>query len=177
MELSMLKSEKFLTNWDQSCPRFQESAFRPSADHVVQSLSHIQLFATPWTAVCQASLSFTISRSLLQLMPIESVMPSNHLILFLLLLFLPSIFPSITVFPMSQLFAPGGQSIRISASAPALPMNSQGWFPLGLTGWNSFQSRDSQEFSTPQFKSINSSVPSFLYSPTITSIHDHRKNH
>ena len=65
---------------------------------VVQLLSHIRLFATVWTAACQTSLSFTISQSLLKLMPFESVMPSNHLILFLLLLFLPSVFPRIRVF-------------------------------------------------------------------------------
>ena len=64
----------------------------------VQSLSHVRLFATPWTAACQASLSITNSRSLLKLMFIESVMPSNHLILCHLLLFLPSIFPIIRVF-------------------------------------------------------------------------------
>ena len=65
---------------------------------VVQLLSHVQLFGTPWTAACQASLSFTISQSLLKLMSIESVMPSNHLIFCHLLLLLPSIFPSIRVF-------------------------------------------------------------------------------
>ena len=65
---------------------------------LVQSLSHVRLFATPWTAACQASLSFTISRSLLKLKSIESVMPSNHLILCRSLFLLPSIFPSITVF-------------------------------------------------------------------------------
>ena len=65
---------------------------------VVQSLSHVQLFATPWTATLQASLSFTISWSLLKLASIESVMPSNHLILCRPLLLLPSIFPSIRVF-------------------------------------------------------------------------------
>ena len=65
---------------------------------VVQSLSHVQLFETPWTTACQASLSFTVSWSLLTLMSIESVMPSNHLILCRLLLLLPSVFPSIRVF-------------------------------------------------------------------------------
>ena len=64
---------------------------------VVQSLSHVQLFVTPWTAALQASLSFTVSQDLLKLMSIKSVMPSNHLILCPLLL-LPSIFPSIRVF-------------------------------------------------------------------------------
>ena len=65
---------------------------------IVQLLSHVQLFAAPWTAVCQASLSFTISQSLLKLMSIDSVMPSNHLILYYPLLFLLSVFPSIRVF-------------------------------------------------------------------------------
>ena len=74
---------------------------------VVQSLSSVRLFVTPWTAAHQASLSFTISQSLVRLVSIESVMPSNHLILCRPLL-LPSIFPSIRLFPMSQLFASGG---------------------------------------------------------------------
>ena len=64
----------------------------------IQSLSHVQLFATPWTAAYQASLSITNSQSLLKLMCIESVMPSNHLIFYHPLLLLPSIFPSIRVF-------------------------------------------------------------------------------
>ena len=65
---------------------------------VVQSISHVQLFATPWTAACQASLSITNSQTLPKLMPIESVMPSSHLILCCPLLFSPSIFPRIRVF-------------------------------------------------------------------------------
>ena len=73
--------------------------------------------AIPWTAVCQASMSITISWSLLKLMSIESVMPCNHLILCHPLFLLPSIFPSIRVFQMSQFFASGGQSFRVSASA------------------------------------------------------------
>ena len=101
-----------------------------------------QLFATPWTAAHQASLSFSISWSLLKLISIESVMPSNHLILCHPLLLLPSIFPSIRVFfPMSCLFTSGGQRIGASVSASVLPMNIQGWFPLGLTGWISLQSK------------------------------------
>ena len=71
---------------------------RKALQRTLQSLSHVQLFATPWTAACQASLSFTISQSSLKLMPIESVMPSNHLILCHPLLPPPSIFPSIRVF-------------------------------------------------------------------------------
>jgi len=68
--------------------------------------------------------------------------------------------PASRSFPKSQFFASGGQSIGVSASASVLPMNIQDWFPLGWTGWISLQSRDAQESSpTPQFKSINSSVP------------------
>ena len=94
----------------------------------VQSLSCVQLFATPQTAARQASLSFTISQSLLKLMSIESMMPSNHLFLCNPLLLPPLIFLSIRVF-----FTSGGQSIGASASVSVLPMNIQGWFPLGLT--------------------------------------------
>ena len=90
----------------------------------VQSLSCVRLFVTPWTAARQASLSITNSWSSLKLMSIESVMPSNHLILCHPLLLLPSIFPSIRVFQMSQFFASGGHSIGVSASASVLPMMS-----------------------------------------------------
>ena len=87
----------------------------------------------------QASLSITNSRSLLKLMSIESVMPSNYLILFHPLLLPPSVFLASESFSMSRFFASGGQSIGVSASASVLPMNSQDWFPLGLTGWISLQ--------------------------------------
>ena len=80
---------------------------------------------TPWTAAPQASLSFTISQSLFKLMSIESVMPSNYLILCSPVLPLPSIFPSIRVLSLSQLFPSGGQSTRASALASVLPMNIQ----------------------------------------------------
>ena len=107
----------------------------------VQSLSCVQLLATPWTtALRQASLSITSSWNLLKLMSIESVIPSNHLILCCPLLLLPSIFPSIRVFQISQFFASGGQSIGASASASVLPMNIQDWFPLRLAGLTSLQS-------------------------------------
>ena len=100
----------------------------------VQSLSHVRLFATPWTAACQASLSFTNSRSLLKLMSIESVMPSNHFILCSLILLSPSI-PASGSFPLSQFFSSGGQRIGASASASVFPMNTQDWFSLGWTGF------------------------------------------
>ena len=105
---------------------------------VVQLLSHVQL-ETPRTAAHQTSLSFTISPSLLKLMSIKSVMPSNHLILCHPLLLLPSIFPSIRVFSNES-------ALRIRwpkywTSASVLPMNIQGWFPLGLTYLISLQSK------------------------------------
>ena len=88
----------------------------------VQSLSRVRLFVTPWTVARQASLSITNSQSLLKLMSIESVMPSNHLILCRPLLLLPSIFPSIRVFSNESVFASGGQNIGASASTSVLPM-------------------------------------------------------
>ena len=91
----------------------------------VQSLSPVQLFGTPWTAARQAPLSMTNSQSLLKLMSIELVMPSNHLILCRPLLLLPSIFPSIRGFSNEQLFSSGGPSIGVSASASVLPVNIQ----------------------------------------------------
>ena len=85
-------------------------------------------------------------------------------------------FPATGSFLMSQLFASGGQSIEASASV--LPMNIQDWFPLGWAGWIALKFKASQESSsTPQFKIIDSSTLSFLYSPTLTSTHDYGKNH
>jgi len=100
---------------------------------LLQSLSRVQLFVIPLPAAHQASLSFTISQSFLKLMSTEWVMPSNCLILCHPLLLLPSVFPSIRSFPVSQLFISGDQSIRASASASVPPMKIQVWFPLGLT--------------------------------------------
>ena len=97
---------------------------------VVQSLRHVQLFVIPWTAAHQPSLSFSISWSLLKLISIELVIPSNYFILCCLLLLLPSIFPSIRVFPNESVPCSGGQSIEASASV--LPVTIQGWFTLGL---------------------------------------------
>ena len=90
----------------------------------------------------------------------------------------PQSFPGSGSFQMSQFFTSGGQSIGVLASASVLPMNIQDWFPLGWTGWISLQSKGLSRVSpTPQFKSINSSALSFLYSPTRISIHDYWKNH
>ena len=107
----------------------------------VQSLSHVQLFATSWITAHQASLSITNSQSLLKLMSIESVMPCNHLIFCHSLLFLPQSLPASGSFPMSELFAWGGQRIGVSALASVLPMNTQDWSLLGWTDWIYLQSK------------------------------------
>ena len=134
----------------------------------VQLLSYVQFFVTPWTAAHQAFLSITNAQSLLKLMSIESVMPSNHLVLCCPLLLPPSIFPSIRVFSNESVL-----SIRwpkcwsFSYQHQSFQWIFRTDFPQdGLVG-SPCSPRDSQEFSpTPQFKGINSSALSFLYSPT-----------
>ena len=100
----------------------------------VQFLSRVQLFATPWIAARQASLSITNSQSSRKLMSIELVLPSNHLILCRPLLLRPQSYSASGSFQMTQLFASGSQSIGVSASTPVLSMNIQDWCPLGM-GW------------------------------------------
>ena len=108
----------------------------------VQLLSRVHFFVTPWTVARQASLSNTNSQSLLKLMSIELVMPSqpSHPLSSPFSSCLQS-FPASGSFPMSQLFTSGGQSIEVSATTSVLPMNTQDWFPLGWTGWISLQSK------------------------------------
>ena len=106
----------------------------------VQSLSHVWLFVTPWTVACQAPLSSTISWSLLKFMSIESMIQSISSSANPFSFCLQS-FPTSRSSPMSQLFALGGQNIGASASTTVFPMNIQGWFPLGLTGLISLQSK------------------------------------
>ena len=146
----------------------------PVDNSSVQSLSLVRLFVTPWTAAHQASLSITNSQSLLKLISIELVMPSNHLIHCHPLLFLPLIFPSIRIFSIESVLCirwPKHWSFSFSIS----PSNE-------CSGLISFRidcsPRDSEESSPiPQFKSINSLVLSLLYGPALTSIHDSWKNH
>ena len=150
---------------------FQNKSIFSSA----QSVSRVQL-CSPWIAAHQASLSITNSRAFSDSCPLSwwyyptissSVVPFSSCL---------QSFPASGSFPMSQFFASGGQSI--GASASVLPKNIQDWFPLGWTGWSPCSPRDSQESSpTPQFKNINSSAFRFLYTPTLTSIYDHWKNH
>ena len=146
----------------------------------VQSLSRVRLFAIPWTAAHQASLSITNSRSLLRLTSSELMMSSNHLILCHPLLLPPSIFPSITVFSNESVLCirwPKYWSFSFSISPsneyPGLISFRMDWLDL-VAVQGTLKSLLQQ---TPQFKSINSSALSFLYSPTLTSIHDHWKNH
>ena len=110
---------------------------------------------------------------------IESVMPSNHLILCCPLLLLLSIFPSIRVFTNESLFTSGGQSIGASASVSVLPVNTQDWFHLGWTDLISLQSKGLSRIysNTTAQKHQYSSALSFLYGSTPTSIHDYWKNH
>ena len=105
----------------------------------VQSLSRVQLFVTPWIAACQASLSITNSRSSLRLMSMESVMPSGHSSSVIPFSSCPQSLPASESFPMSQLFAWGGQSIGVSVLASFLPKKSQGWSPSEWTGWISWE--------------------------------------
>ena len=112
-----------------------------SAVVVVQSLSHVQLFVTPWTAAYHASLSFTSPRVCSNSCPLSwwcylTISPSAALLSFCL-----QSFPASGSFPMSYLFPSGSQSSRTSALASVLPMNIQGWFPLRLTGLISLQSK------------------------------------
>ena len=115
----------------------------PKVTQVVNQFSQfsdVWLFATPWTAACQDSLSISNSQSLLKLISIESVIPSNHLILCCPFSSCLQSFPASGSFPMSGLFASGAQ-IGDSASASVLPKNIQGWFSLGWTGWISLLSK------------------------------------
>ena len=144
----------------------------------VQSISHVRLFVTPWTAACQASRSITNSRSLLKhthwvsdaiqpSYPLSSPSPPAF-----------NLFPASGSFPMSQFFASGGQSIGVSASAPVLPMNIQDWFPLGWTGLISLPSKGlSRVFSSTTVQKHQFFSTQLSLCPILTSIYDYWKNH
>ena len=144
----------------------------------VQLFSRVWPFVIPWTAACQASLSITNSRSSLRLTSIELVMPSSHLILCHPLLLLPPIPPSIRVFSNESTLRmrwPKYWSFSFSIS----PSNEHsGLISFRMDWLDLLAVPGTQESSpTPQFKCINSLALSFLYSPTLTSIHDYWKNH
>ena len=157
-------------------PSFTKWEFLEYKKGILLLFSCVWLFATPWTAAHQASLSFTISQSLLKLMSIESVMPSNHLILCHPLFLLPSIFPSIRVFSNESALRIRWAkywsfSISPSNEYSALISFRIDWFFL-LAVQGSLKSSPA-----PQFRSITSSVLSLLYGSTLTSVHDYWKNH
>ena len=143
---------------------------------VIQSLSHVQLFATPWTAAYKAPLFSTIFQSLLKFMSLESVMPCNHLLLCHSFLLLPSIFPSIRVFSNESVLHirwPKYWSFSFSISEySGLISFRMDWLDL-LAVQGTLKSLLQHHSS----KSISSSVLSFLYSPTLTSIHIYWKKH
>ena len=149
---------------------------------VIQSLSHVQYFVTPWTAACQVSLSFTVSQSLLKLMSIELVMSSNHLILCRVRLLLPSVFPSIRVFTSEGAlhicliftwpkFWSISFSINLSKEYLVLISFMIYWFDL-LAVQGTLESLLQHHSSKASiFLVLN------LYGPTLISIHDYWKNH
>ena len=140
-------------------------------------LSLIQLLATPWTEACQASLSFSISQSLLKLMSIESVTPSDYLILCCLLLLLPSVFPRMRVFSNESALLirwPKYWSFSFNIS----PFNEySGLIFFSIDWFDLFAVQVTQESSPAQFKSIGSLALSLLYGPTLMFLHDYWKNH
>ena len=144
----------------------------------VQSISRVRLYATPWITARQASLSITNSRRLLKLMSIESVMSSSHLVLCRPLLLLPQIPPGIRVFSNESTlrmrwpkYWSFSFSIIPSKEHPGLVSFRMDWLDL-LAVQGTLESSPAA-----QFKSINSSVLSFLHSPTLAPIHDHWKNY
>ena len=155
------------------CLPLENQISYPWTKSSVQSLSHIRLFATPWTVRHQTSLPITNSWSLLKLTSLESVVPSNHLVLCRPVLLLPSIFPRISVFSNESVF-------HINQVAMVLKRKHQSFQWIFRTDfledwliWSSWCPRDSQQSSPiPQLESMNSLVLSFLYGPTLTSIHD-----
>ena len=142
--------------------------------------SVLKLCLTLWPhgiAARQASLSFTISLNLLKLMPIESMMPFNHLILCHLFSSCPHSFPASGSFLMSQIFTSGGQSIVVSALASVLPMNTGNWSPLGWTVCISLQSKGLTRVFSNTTVQKHQFFGTQLYGPVLTPIHDHWKNH
>ena len=143
----------------------------------VQSLSPVWIFATPWISGCRASLSFTISWTLLKLMSIESVGPFNHLILCHPLLLLPSIFPSMRVFSNESALHFRWPKYWSFSFCINPSMNIQDWFPLGLTGLTFLLSKGlSRVFSSTSLKTSVLQCSAFFI-PAVSSVHDYWKTH
>ena len=162
-------------NKEQRIPDRSRTAHRKIRSD--QSLSRVQLFATPWITACQACLSITNSRSSLRLTSIESVMPSSHHILSSPSPLAPNPSQHQSLFQWVNSSHEVAKILEFQLSHHSFERNPRADLHNGLVG-SPCSPRDSQESSpTPQFKSINSSVLRLLHSPTLTSIHDHRKNH
>ena len=127
--------------WLKNCKRNFPEKCKENAAVLVQLLTCVWPFESPWTAASQTSLSFTTSQSLLRFLFIMLVMLSNHLILCRLFSFCLQSFPALGSFPTGWLITSDGQSTGASALGSVLPMNIQGWFPLGLTGLISLLSK------------------------------------
>ena len=169
--------ESYITNKPRESYWYHHEFGKAKHDHfvvVVQLISLVWHFATPYTVAHKAPLLSTNCWNFLKLMSTESVMIPNHFILFPLLL-LPSIFPSISLFSneLTSYLVARVLELQLQLS----PSNEfQGWFPLGLTGLSSLLSRDSEESSlSPQLKNINSLVLSPLHGPTLTSLYGYWK--
>ena len=140
----------------------------------VQSLSHVQLFVTPWIAACQASLSITNTRNSLKLTSIESVMPSSHLILCRPLFLLPPVPPSIRVFSNESTLCMRWPKYW-SFSFSIIPSKEHPGFISFRMDWLDLLAVQGTLKSLLQHHTSKASMLSFLHSPTFTSIHDHRK--
>ena len=176
MIITFIEVRGIMRYMQRICHQVIQAHFLTLVVVIVQSPSHVQLLVTPLTAACQASLSLTISWSLPKFMSIASVMPSSHLILWLPLLLLPSIFPSIRDFSNESVVGirwPKYWSISFSIS----PSNKYSGL-ISLKVWSPCSPRDFQQSSpSPQFKGINSSAFYLLYSPAVITGHDHWEDH
>ena len=137
---------------------------------VVQFLSHVWLFATPWMSACRDSPSFTITQSILTVMSIDWVISANHLILCCTFSNCPQSFPALGSFPKSWLFEIYGLSTKAWTSV--LPMNICRWLPLGLTVWSPLIQHTFKSLFQHYVHRVHSLLLSFLYGPTLTSVHD-----
>ena len=168
----------YLGCYREELPVTLEAVYKGALTHSLQLLSHVQLFVTPWTAARQASLSITNSWSLLKLMSIVLMMPSNHLILCRHLLFLPSVFPSIRVFANESVLRISWPKYwRVSFSIS--PSNEHSGLISFRMDWLDLLAVQGTLKSLLQHhrSKAYSSALSFLYNPTLTSIPDYWKNH
>ena len=176
MESSFLARDQALSLWSANTDSKTLDYKRTNPPVPVQSLSCVQLFATPWITARQASLSITNSQSLFKLMSIESMMPSRHLILCHPLLLLPPIPPSIRVFSKESTLCMWWP--KVSALASILPMNTRDWPPLEWTGWISLKSKGlSRVFSNTIVQKHQFFGAQLSSQSNSQTQHDHWKSH